>query len=761
MDPTTNHLFHSDLWLRALESYGSDTHLSVKLFDDNERLVFGPIHPTPLFQLFEDEGYDPGIFAECARRCLAQTGSRPAVMVSEVYGLAAVGTSLVLEGKIVGAAVGGYALVDFSQLSEVQRLAKDAGIKFDRLWEVARAQQPVPQRRLMLDGELLQVLGDALLRENYRTRQYEEAVVKLQQTAAAKEQAHQDLQQVASALRESEARLAKELAAARRLQDASTLLIRGGDSQVLVQRIVDAAVAIMDSDFASLQIFHPERGTEGELRLLAHHGFNPEAAGFWGWVRPASKCTCGVALHSGKRVIVEDVETCDFMAGSEDLKNYLAVGIRAIQSTPLLSREGRVLGMVSTHWRAPHMPTETDLRVFDVLARQAADLFERKLAEETLRASEERYRVLFDLGPVAIYSCDTSGVILEYNRRAVELWGRTPVPGDTDERFCGSFKMFRQDGSFMPHECCPMAEVVSGKMSEVRDAEVLIERPDSSRIVAIVNIRPLRDELGQIVGAVNCFYDITDRKQAEGALRKAEKLAAAGRMAAIIAHEINNPLEAVSNLCYLLGTNTLPPAAQEQLQQLGKELDRVVHITKQTLEFYREGSAAAPIDLRIVIEEVTKLFAPKAESRGAQIETEYRTSATVNAYPGELRQVFSNLIINALEAGATVIKVRVSPAKDLHRAARRGVRLIFADNGAGISVGAKAKIFEPFVTTKQDKGTGLGLWVTKGIIQKHEGWIRVLSSTNSDRRGTSFCIFLPATKRSSSTSSLRGTENAA
>ena len=204
MNPASDVLFSSDLWLQALERFGRNTHLSVKLFGADERVVFGPIHPTPLFQLFEEKGYDPGIFAECARGCLAQTESRPAVMVSKFYGLAVVGTSLMLEGKTVGAAVAGYAFVDFSQLAEVQRLARDAGIKFEQLWQVAREQKPVPQQRLILNGELLQVLGDALLRENYRTRQYEDAVLKLEEVAKAKEQAHQELQQSTTALRESE-----------------------------------------------------------------------------------------------------------------------------------------------------------------------------------------------------------------------------------------------------------------------------------------------------------------------------------------------------------------------------------------------------------------------------------------------------------------------------------------------------------------------------------------------------------------------------
>src|SRR6476659_7209662 len=114
-----------------------------------------------------------------------------------------------------------------------------------------------------------------------------------------------------------------------------------------------------------------------------------------------------------------------------------------------------------------------------------------------MRESEERYRTLFDLGPVAVYSIDTSGVIQNFNRRAAELWGREPAPGDTDERFCGSFRLHRPDGTFMPHEQCPMAEVLSGKIPAAHDAEVVIERPDGSRITGIVNIRPLKNERGE------------------------------------------------------------------------------------------------------------------------------------------------------------------------------------------------------------------------------------------------------------------------
>jgi signal transduction histidine kinase len=185
-------LFNSDLWMRALESYGSSAHLTVKLFDAEARVVLGPVHPTPLYQLFEERKYVPGLFAECARRCLAQTGSRPVLIESKFYGLSVVGTSLALEGEIVGAAVGGFALLDFSQPSEIHLLARESGIKFEHIWHIVRELKPLPQRRLILMGELLQILGDSLLSENYRARQYEETARKLQEVAIEKEQLHQE-----------------------------------------------------------------------------------------------------------------------------------------------------------------------------------------------------------------------------------------------------------------------------------------------------------------------------------------------------------------------------------------------------------------------------------------------------------------------------------------------------------------------------------------------------------------------------------------
>jgi signal transduction histidine kinase/CheY-like chemotaxis protein len=181
-------LFGSDLWKPALDKYAEATGLSVELFDIDGRRVLGSTPLTPLVALLREFGFELDLFAECARRCVSQTAHRPAIAADETHGLTVIGTSLVLEREIVGAAVAGYALAGFANVTAVRRWADSSGIPFDRLWGIARRLPPVPERRLMLHGELLQVLGDALLRENYRTRQYEETVIKLQAASAAKDE---------------------------------------------------------------------------------------------------------------------------------------------------------------------------------------------------------------------------------------------------------------------------------------------------------------------------------------------------------------------------------------------------------------------------------------------------------------------------------------------------------------------------------------------------------------------------------------------
>lgn len=188
-------------------------------------------------------------------------------------------------------------------------------------------------------------------------------------------------------LRESEAKLVIELADTQQLQNISSQLIQEENIDALYQEILNAALALMRSDMGSLQMLDPERQ---ELRLLAWKGFHPDSAAYWETITDKNTTSCGGALRMGERLIVPDVNTADFLKGSDNLKYYQMSGIVAMQSTPLVSRDGRIVGMISTHWRKSHVPGDRELMMFDVLARQAADLLERKRAEVALRESEAR-----------------------------------------------------------------------------------------------------------------------------------------------------------------------------------------------------------------------------------------------------------------------------------------------------------------------------------------------------------------------------------
>ena len=234
-------------------------------------------------------------------------------------------------------------------------------------------------------------------------------------------------------------------------------------------------------------------------------------------------------------------------------------------------------------------------------------------------------------------------------------------------------------------------------------------RKDGSRVSVMISISPLRDTKGQIVGASAIARDISAQKRSEEALRRNEKLATAGRLAASIAHEINNPLEAVTNLIYLARHD--PANAPGHLEMAERELERVAHIAQQTLGFVvPESSVATALDVGSVLDEVLRLYSSKLLKKRIQVVKRFR-GAAIRAYGGELRQLFSNLIVNAVEAmnAGGHLWLRVRPVQEYVDGGRRGVRVVVADNGSGISAEHFEHLFEPFYTTKKDAGTGLGL----------------------------------------------------
>jgi PAS domain S-box-containing protein len=284
----------------------------------------------------------------------------------------------------------------------------------------------------------------------------------------------------------------------------------------------------------------------------------------------------------------------------------------------------------------------------------------------------------------------------------------------------------------------------SGKVVGLANHTVLI-RKDQAEFHIDDSAAPILDKGAHMIGIVLVFRDISERYAAEQALMRAEKLASAGRLAAAIAHEVNNPLEGLVNLIYLARGEEDVPKIHRHLAEADRELQRIAHITRQSLGFYRENSSASLFRPDVVVREAFDFYSFRAAHIHVKLHVNIKTEQKAWGNPGELRQVLSNLLANSLDActAGGAICVRVRPAHSPRDPALDGVRIVVADTGCGIHPENLDRVFEPFFTTKKDTGTGLGLWVSRELIEKHGGQLAVRSSVTGRRTGTVFSLFLP------------------
>ncbi len=381
--------------------------------------------------------------------------------------------------------------------------------------------------------------------------------------------------------------------------------------------------------------------------------------------------------------------------------------------------------------------------------RQLSDTYEKYLHAEAeksrqLAESRERFQITLNSLGDAVIATDAAGKVTYINPAAQQLTGWNDYM-EAKGRSLGEVARFIDERT--RYELTDPVEIVrrAEKVVALTNHVVLIGRSGDEHPIEM-NGAPILNDRCQLMGIVLVFRDITQRRQTEQTLRASDRLTQVGRLAATIAHEIRNPLDTVSNLIFLLRHETYSnPETTHYLDLAGEELARITQITGQLLTFHREAQSPVQVDLSKVLESVLTLHAPQIYISGITVTSRFDTLRSVRGFPGELRQVFANLFVNAIhsmpDGGKIVLHVYESSLTSDPE--RKGVRVTVLDNGTGIPPGVRKNLFSPFYTTKGEGGTGIGLWVTRGIIEKHEGTIHFTSSVRPGRSGTAFSVFLP------------------
>lgn len=368
----------------------------------------------------------------------------------------------------------------------------------------------------------------------------------------------------------------------------------------------------------------------------------------------------------------------------------------------------------------------------------------RRAAELALRIAEERFHRLVEAMPLGLLISGENGRILYANEAVEKLLGYSQEEMASGEVTLARILTGRSD---LPDDVVAPRSALEERLwasGGCEPFEVECVRKDGGSVPTLIGAAILNPEAPKEDCQIAAFIaDLTEQKQSQNVLRRTEKLAAAGRLAASIAHEINNPLESVTNCLYLLDQGEMDDTSRSYLQLAQRELDRVVHITTQTLRFYRQSTKPTLVDVHDLLATVLALYDVRIRSSEITVVREYADIPSVQAYDGEIRQVLANLIGNAIDAmptGGTLV-LRTCWGRDWQDD-RRGICINVADTGAGMDRRTRSKIFEPFFSTKGLTGTGLGLWVSQGILAKHQGKIS-LYTRQGERSGTVFRLFLP------------------
>jgi PAS domain S-box-containing protein len=361
----------------------------------------------------------------------------------------------------------------------------------------------------------------------------------------------------------------------------------------------------------------------------------------------------------------------------------------------------------------------------------ARDISERK------KMDESRYRLaaIVDSADDAIISKDLNGIIASWNDGARKIFGYA------SEEIVGQSIL-----RLIPEELHYEEDEILSKLragERIEHYETVRMRKNGETVQVSVTISPIRDSSGKVIGASKVARDISDRKRIELLLLQSEKLAATGRMAAAIAHEINNPLESLINVIFLARQNSPEGGkAHKLLLTAEEELERVAHIARQTLGYYKDTGMPTQAHVHDLLENVLTVYNSKILATGISVDSRFADLQKIVISKGEMLQVFSNIIANAIDAmkEGGVLKIAT---RNILSASGDGIQITIQDTGTGISPEHLSRVFEPFFTTKGELGTGIGLWVASELVERRGGQISIASSTAPQSSGTVVTIFLP------------------
>lgn len=390
------------------------------------------------------------------------------------------------------------------------------------------------------------------------------------------------------------------------------------------------------------------------------------------------------------------------------------------RALPLRNSEGKV-----TRWLGTNTEIDAEVRIREELERNEVRLREVML-------DLQRVAAVVESTDYAIIGTDTNGCVTSWNPGATALFGYTA------EEMTGRSIRCLAPSELQGEVNELFAKLRRGCRTVHHESERL--RNDGSRVHVSLNVSPVLDSDGRVVGFSGIARDVSERNLLQQAMIESEKLSATGRMAASIAHEINNPLEAMTNLAFLLSMDpTLSQDSRQHVQLLLNEISRVSGIAKRSLAYFRDSNKPVRFDLCAVVQGVLDLNRPLLLQKQIELRTELTERCTLLGSAAELQQVVTNLIRNAVDAvkEGGIIRVRLRLRGEL-------CRLTVADNGHGVPQAIRTRLFQPFSSTKGSAGNGLGLWVSRGIIERHKGTIRVHSYPHGEHRGTVFSVALPA-----------------